>query len=204
MSELSSNKDIFRHLREAVAGNAVALAYIQTISEELDRQYQRLWYFGNDGRTYNDKDMRKYRKVELEALHDVAAALLVVSPTVVTEAVELPSVTVEGDDLPEKPGDGWVWILTMDRRRGVSAPTQLGVCDNAESMRQAVKGALAKAEGCNLAVRTVSDFATIYSGDEIPKDELWVCTDGTAAWSNRFLISAERFTMNELMEWEAE
>jgi hypothetical protein len=74
---MSSPRDVFRHLREAIKDNPVAAAYIQTVTEELEYEYERIpehWRGHYSSR--NDADLERYRKIEMDALHSVACSLM--------------------------------------------------------------------------------------------------------------------------------
>ncbi|WP_188187519.1 hypothetical protein [Nonomuraea sp. SYSU D8015] len=193
MSKPTLEKDIFRHLRPLVAGSAVALAYMETVQQELAERYERLWFWGGHNYTFNDKDMRKYREAEMEALHDVAAALLCMPPTVTPEPAKRPEL--------EK-----AWVVTLDRRRnGLEpfAPTQVAVCTTEEEMRKAVVKVLCgREEREQLTVRRLSNAVTVYANEKILDGTVWITQNGTMAWTTDWMASAEEFPLNEVVDDE--
>jgi hypothetical protein len=98
------------------------------------------------------------------------------------------------------------WVVTIDRRRnGLDpfAPTQVAVCMDEENMRKAVMCAVVRAEGKGqLTVQRIGDGTTVWATTPIDEGELWVCTNGTSAWSTTWSASAEQFPLNEVVDWQ--
>lgn len=97
-----SEKDIFRHLRVAVADNPVATAYINTVAEQIaEREAQlnkRVYGHNMMGIASRNDDWNEFRRAEKELFHRVAEALLAI-PGKIAPAPAAPTAEETVDEL---------------------------------------------------------------------------------------------------------